>query len=89
VAIPSAGLDGDFHDKFGIFRDRDGNAVAFHGSPDDSEQAFRNYESLSIYYTWVDEREDIPRCRHTIGLHRRSGFPRSARSGGRRRSTWR
>jgi hypothetical protein len=27
-----------------------------------------------------------PRCRHTTGLHRLSGFPRSARSGGRRRA---
>ena len=31
-------------------------------------------------------RPSRPRCRHTIGLHRRSGFPRSARSGGRRRA---
>lgn len=54
IAIPTAELDGDFHDKFGIFRDSDGNAVAFHGSPNDSERAFRNYESISIYYSWVD-----------------------------------
>ncbi|MGY8635611.1 DEAD/DEAH box helicase family protein [Bradyrhizobium sp. 14AA] len=57
VALPCADLDGDFHDKFGIFRDRSGDAVAFHGSPNDSEQAFRNYESLSAYYSWVDQRE--------------------------------
>tara|TARA_Y100000296_G_scaffold5826_1_gene7204 strand:- start:9693 stop:11639 length:1947 start_codon:yes stop_codon:yes gene_type:complete len=57
VALPSAGLDGDFHDKFGIFRDTAGNAVAFHGSPNDSAQAFRNYESISAFYSWIDERE--------------------------------
>src|SRR5574338_510955 len=57
IAIPTAELDGDFHDKFGIFRDVAGNAVAFHGSPNDSERAFRNYESISIYYSWVDARE--------------------------------
>lgn len=57
VAIPSGHLDGDFHDKFGIFRDGAGNAIAFHGSPNDSERAFRNYESISIYYSWVDARE--------------------------------
>jgi superfamily II DNA or RNA helicase len=57
IAIPTADLDGDFHDKFGIFRDGDGNAVAFHGSPNDSERAFRNYESVSIYYSWIDPRE--------------------------------
>ena len=44
IAIPTGELDGDFHDKFGIFRDSECNAVAFHGSPNDSERAFRNYE---------------------------------------------
>lgn len=57
IAIPTADLDGDFHDKFGIFRDGEGNAVAFHGSPNDSERAFRNYESISIYYSWINARE--------------------------------
>lgn len=57
IAIPTAELDGDFHDKFGIFRDAEGNAVAFHGSPNDSERAFRNYESISVYYSWIDSRE--------------------------------
>jgi superfamily II DNA or RNA helicase len=57
IAVPCGELDGDFHDKFGIFRDSDQNAVAFHGSPNDSEQAFRNYESISVYYSWIDGRE--------------------------------
>lgn len=57
IAIPTGELDGDFHDKFGIFRDSVRNAVAFHGSPNDSERAFRNYESISIYYSWIDDRE--------------------------------
>lgn len=57
IAIPTGDLDGDFHDKFGIFRDAEGNAIAFHGSPNDSEKAFRNYESISVYYSWIDGRE--------------------------------
>lgn len=57
IAIPTGELDGDFHDKFGIFHDAASNAVAFHGSPNDSAQAFRNYESISVYYSWVDNRE--------------------------------
>lgn len=57
VAIPTAALDGDLHDKFGIFRDEAGDAVAFHGSPNDSAKAFRNYESVSVYYSWLDDRE--------------------------------
>jgi superfamily II DNA or RNA helicase len=57
IAIPTADLDGDFHDKFGILKDAEGSAVAFHGSPNDSVRAFRNYESISIYYSWIDQRE--------------------------------
>lgn len=57
IAIPTGELDGDFHDKFGIFRDVSNNSIAFHGSPNDSEKAFRNYESISIYYSWIDDRE--------------------------------
>lgn len=57
VALPTAALDGDFHDKFGIFRDGEGDAIAFHGSPNDSAKAFRNYESVSVYYSWLDARE--------------------------------
>ena len=57
IAIPTGDLDGDFHDKFGIFRDSAGNGISFHGSQNDSQRAFRNYESISIFYSWVDERE--------------------------------
>ena len=56
IAFASADLDGDFHDKFGIFSDMS-DAIAFRGSPNDSERAFRNYESISAYYSWVDDRE--------------------------------
>jgi hypothetical protein len=37
IAVPTGDLDGDFHDKFGIFRDAFQNVVAFHGSPNDGE----------------------------------------------------
>ncbi len=57
VATPVNALDGDFHDKFGVFMDAAGNAVAFHGSPNDSARAFRNYESVSAFYSWIDGRE--------------------------------
>lgn len=57
VALPAGQLDGDFHDKFGIFRDTAGNGVAFHGSPNDSAKAFRNYESISAFYSWEGPRE--------------------------------
>jgi hypothetical protein len=55
LAIPNGNLDGDFHDKFGIFADDEGDRLAFHGSPNDSQQAFRNYESVSISVLgWTD-----------------------------------
>ena len=57
IAIPTGELDGDFHDKFGIFWDSAGNGISFHGSQNDSQRAFRNYEAISIFYSWVDERE--------------------------------
>jgi superfamily II DNA or RNA helicase len=57
LAIPSEALDGEFHDKFGIFIDESGNKVAFHGSQNDSAKGQRNYESYDVFCNWVDERE--------------------------------
>lgn len=57
IALPRGELDGDFHDKFGIFSDELSDSIAFHGSQNDSARAFRNYESISVFYSWVDGRE--------------------------------
>ena len=57
IAMPIGTLHGDFHDKFGIFRDQHGHMLSFHGSPNDSAKAFQNYESISAFYSWVDDRE--------------------------------
>ena len=64
IALPRGDLDGDFHDKFGIFTDQCGNSIAFHGSQNDSAKAFRNYESISVFYSWVDDREALRVCEH-------------------------
>ena len=54
IAVPRAKLDrGDFHDKFGIFTDSDGNQVSFNGSYNDSIQGTRNYESIKVFSSWV------------------------------------
>jgi superfamily II DNA or RNA helicase len=63
----SVNRDGDFHDKFGVFRDDVGDEIAFHGSPNDSKQAFHNYESISIFCSWLDRRE----AERVIGHKRR------------------
>jgi DNA phosphorothioation system restriction enzyme len=53
LALPREKLaGGEFHDKFGIFTDEDGNRLAFNGSYNDSLQGSRNYESLKIFKSW-------------------------------------
>ena len=60
IALPRNKLDqGDFHDKFGIFSDKDGNKVSFNGSYNDSIQGTRNYESIKIFTSWVDRFNDL------------------------------
>jgi hypothetical protein len=49
LAVPQDKLEqGNFHDKFGIFTDADGNSVSFNGSYNDSIQGLRNYESIKM-----------------------------------------
>ena len=55
LALPREKLSGgEFHDKFGIFTDEDGNQVSFNGSYNDSLQGSRNYESIKIFKSWDD-----------------------------------
>jgi superfamily II DNA or RNA helicase len=53
LALPRNKLEqGEFHDKFGIFTDVEGNQVSFNGSYNDSVQGTRNYESIKIFCSW-------------------------------------
>ncbi len=53
LALPRNKLErGEFHDKFGIFTDAEGNQVSFNGSYNDSIQGTRNYESIKIFCSW-------------------------------------
>jgi hypothetical protein len=53
LALPNEKLGrGEFHDKFGIFEDEEGNRVSFNGSYNDGKQGLRNYESLKIFCSW-------------------------------------
>jgi len=55
LALPRQKLSGgEFHDKFGIFTDDDGNQVSFNGSYNDSLQGSLNYESIKIFKSWDD-----------------------------------
>ncbi len=52
-AIPSKKLlDGDFHDKFGIFYNSNGKCLSFVGSINDSSKGFVNYESIKVFKSW-------------------------------------
>jgi superfamily II DNA or RNA helicase len=53
LAVPQNKLiNGEFHDKFGVFTDSEGNKVSFNGSYNDSIQGTRNYESLKVFCSW-------------------------------------
>jgi hypothetical protein len=53
IALPRNKLErGNFHDKFGIFTDIEGNQVSFNGSYNDSIQGTRNYESIKVFCSW-------------------------------------
>ncbi len=53
LALPRNKLErGEFHDKFGIFTDAEGDQVSFNGSYNDSIQGTRNYESIKIFCSW-------------------------------------
>jgi hypothetical protein len=58
-AIPKGRLDGgDFHDKFAIFEDVEGNKVAIHGSFNDTMHASLNGESFSVFKSWEFAQND-------------------------------
>lgn len=55
-AIPKKNLyGGDFHDKFGIFRDSNNNLVAFNGSINETVKGFLNSESINVFCSWGDK----------------------------------
>jgi superfamily II DNA or RNA helicase len=57
IAITGEELSGDFHDKWGIVKDANDDKIAFHGSQNDSSKGFSNYESYSVFASWISDRE--------------------------------
>lgn len=55
LAVLKGKLDGEFHDKFGIFHDCEGNQISFSGSYNESIQGTKNYESFKIFKSWIPE----------------------------------
>lgn len=51
---------GIFHDKFGIIYDEVGDAIAYRGSMNESENAFyHNYDSIDVYGSWNEEQRVV------------------------------
>ena len=49
-----------YHEKMGIITDSEGNSVAFSGSMNESENAFRgNYESFDVFCSWTSDSERV------------------------------
>ena len=49
-----------YHEKMGLITDSEGNTVAFSGSMNESENAFRgNYESFDAFCSWTNDSERV------------------------------
>ena len=49
-----------YHEKMGLITDAEGNVVAFSGSMNESENAFKeNYESFDVFCSWTNDCERV------------------------------
>lgn len=54
LAVPVNKLSGEFHAKFGIFTDIQGNKISFEGSNNETiNGTIHNYESFKIFCSWI------------------------------------
>ena len=70
LAVPSMELLGQgqaiYHEKIGVFLDREENAVAFTGSPNETVGGLAsNFESLEVFVSWDDPHDRVARKRQT------------------------
>jgi len=51
---------GIYHEKLGLMYDRDANVIAFTGSLNETDMAFRhNFESIDVFRSWGEERSRV------------------------------
>ncbi|MCF2657512.1 DEAD/DEAH box helicase family protein [Lacrimispora saccharolytica] len=51
---------GIYHEKLGLMYDRDENVIAFTGSMNETDMAFKhNFESIDVFRSWGDERSRV------------------------------
>jgi len=70
LAVPMGKLDGDYHPKMGLFSDSSGSAVVFHGSQNETERGFHNFETLDIFCSWQGDRDAERIARHRSRFER-------------------
>ncbi len=69
AVAPVKSKSGIAHQKFGIFKDTQGNSVAFSGSINFSATAlFKNLEAISCYKSWTRDNSDIERINYYESL---------------------
>lgn len=64
IATPVGPVDGNslYHEKIGLFFDKDGNTVAFTGSPNETAGGLvSNFESIDVFWSWDDPHGRIVR----------------------------
>lgn len=82
IALPdssSGRTTGLYHEKLGLFHDKDGNCVAFTGSPNETSGGLiGNFEAIDVFCSWEDPQHRVRRKRSnfqrlwdnkTTGLH--------------------
>lgn len=64
VAMPKNGR-GIYHEKVGLFFDKEGNYLAFSGSANESNNAFENnYECIEVFTSWNDKSRAEKKKKH-------------------------
>lgn len=64
IAVPSTGR-GIYHEKVGLFFDKDDNYIAFSGSANESNSAFEsNYECIEVFTSWGDQSRAKKKKKH-------------------------
>ena len=54
IAAPLSSANGIYHEKFGVFIDHQGDAIAFTGSPNETAGGLAvNFESIDVFRGWV------------------------------------
>jgi hypothetical protein len=65
-----------YHEKIGLFMDRDGNTVAFTGSPNETAGGLvSNFESIDVYWSWDDPHGRIQRKVNQFSRLCKTGLP--------------